>query len=138
MKNNIVTEEISKEEKHETNAFSTVNFYDSITHMNTLIGNFQKSAVDIESIFETLKDGKITPDLSFTHRDELINDLEKQKSNLEKLFEDYIQSLDKDIKKLDKRRIKSNVNVDIFNEYIPEEVPEETRITSSFFHKLKK
>lgn len=138
MKNNIIDKENNTHFINENEHSDIVNLYESITHMNTLIGNFQNKSNSIENIFETLQDGKITPDLTFTRRDELIDHLEKEKRNLEKLFEDYINSLDKDIKKLDKRRINSNVDVNIFNDYIPEEAPEETRITSSFFHKLKK
>src|SRR5699024_11897783 len=93
MKNNIIDKENNTHFINENEHSDIVNLYESITHMNTLIGNFQNKSNSIENIFKTLQDGKITSDLSFTRRDELIDHLEKEKHNLEKLFEDYINSL---------------------------------------------
>lgn len=138
MENNIL--DIKKDDDLLSNntTFDPEKYYKSINHMKSLINTFEEKSQIINNTFHTLKEGKITEELSFTQRDELITSLEKEKSTLEKLFVEYIHSLENDIDRLNKRRINSSVDIDIFNDYIPEESPKETRITSSFFHKLKK
>ncbi|MFF0676834.1 hypothetical protein ACFYSI_13005 [Staphylococcus xylosus] len=138
MENNILDIKTDNDLLSNNSTFDPKQYYKSIDHMQSLINTFEEKSQIINNTFHTLKEGKITKELSFTQRDELITSLEKEKSNLEQLFVDYIQSLENDIDKLDKRRINSSVDIDIFNDYIPEESPKETRITSSFFHKLKK
>ncbi|MGJ7589076.1 hypothetical protein [Staphylococcus shinii] len=138
MKNNILDAKIDNDLLSNNSTFDPKQYYKSINHMQSLINTFEEKFQIINNTFYTLKEGKITEELSFTQRDELISSLEKEKGNLEQLFVEYIQSLENDIDRLDKRRINSSVDIDIFNDYIPEESPKETRITSSFFHKLKK
>lgn len=138
MKNNILDITTDADLLSNNSTFDPKEYYKSIDHMQSLINTFEERSQIINNTFHTLKEGKITDELNFTKRDELITSLEKEKSNLEQLFVDYIHSLEKDIDNLDKRRINSSVDINIFNDYIPEESPKETRITSSFFHKLKK
>lgn len=138
MENNILLDRNNEVKTANENVFDINKHYDSVNELAQLIDAFSDKLEILNNTFYELKEGKLSNKLTASRRDELLNQLSSEKDLLDNLYNGFSDALEKDIRKLDRLRINSNVNTDIFKDYLETNNDEETMNTSQMFYKMHK
>lgn len=138
MENNILLDRNNEVKTAHENVFDINKHYDSVNELAQLIDAFSDKLEILNNTFYELKEGKLSNKLTASRRDELLNQLSSEKDLLDNLYNGFSDALEKDIRKLDRLRINSNVNTDIFKDYLETNNDEETMNTSQMFYKMHK
>lgn len=138
MENNILLDRNNEVKTEHENVFDINKHYDSVNELAQLIDAFSDKLETLNNTFYELKEGKLSNELTASRRDELLIQLSSEKALIDNLYNGFSDALDKDIRKLDRLRINSNVNTDIFKDYLETNNDEETMNTSQMFYKMHK
>lgn len=138
MENNILLDRNNEVKTDHENVFNINKHYDSVNELAQIIDAFSDKLETLNNTFYELKEGNLSNELTASRRDELLNQLSSEKTLIDNLYNGFSDALDKDIRKLDRLRINSNVNTDIFKDYLETNNGEETMNTSQMFYKMHK
>lgn len=138
MENNIALKTKNPENTHTNREFDVNQYYDSVKELKQLIDVFSNELDSLNNTFIELKEGNLSNELTAVRRDELLNHLSSEKESFNNLYNGFIDALTNDISKVDKIRINSSVNTNIFKDYLEEQRDDSPINTSQLFHKMHK
>lgn len=138
MENNIALKTKSPENTNTNSEFDVNQYYNSVKELKQLIDVFSNELDNLNNTFIGLKEGNLSNELTAVRRDELLNHLSSKKESFNNLYNGFIDSLSNDISKVDKIRINSSVNTNIFKDYLEEQRDDSPINTSQLFHKMHK
>lgn len=138
MENNIVLKTKNPENTYTNSEFDVNQYYDSVKELKQLIDVFSNELDSLNNTFIELKEGNLSNELTAVRRDELLNHLSSEKESFNNLYNGFIDALTNDISKVDKIRINSSVNTNIFKDYLEEQRDDSPINTSQLFHKMHK
>ncbi|WP_150879517.1 hypothetical protein [Staphylococcus aureus] len=138
MENNIALKTKNPENTYTNSEFDVNQYYDSVKELKQLIDVFSNELDSLNNTFIELKEGNLSNELTAVRRDELLNHLLSEKESFNNLYNGFIDALTNDISKVDKIRINSSVNTNIFKDYLEEQRDDSPINTSQLFHKMHK
>lgn len=138
MENNIALKTKNPENTYTNREFDVNQYYDSVKELKQLIDVFSNELDSLNNTFIELKEGNLSNELTAVRRDELLNHLSSEKESFNNLYNGFIDALTNDISKVDKIRINSSVNTNIFKDYLEEQRDDSPINTSQLFHKMHK
>lgn len=106
----------SEQASQNTNTKFRDSYFKSEKSINNFVDKLDILQEEFNAIYNELKDGSLSKDLTSERRDILIKKLENNKDEIALISQDTLKQLSKDITKLNSLKVNSNVNLDVFND----------------------
>ncbi|MCE5003482.1 hypothetical protein KJJ36_14010 [Staphylococcus pseudoxylosus] len=106
----------SEQVSQNTNTKFRDSYFKSEESINNFVDKLDILQEEFNAIYNELKDGSLSKDLTSERRDILIKKLENNKDEIALISQDTLNQLSKDITKLNSLKVNSNVNLDVFND----------------------
>ncbi|RIM88902.1 hypothetical protein BU107_04680 [Staphylococcus xylosus] len=106
----------SEQKSHNSNAKFRDSYFKSEETINNFVDKLDILQEEFNAIYNELKDGSLSKELSSERRDTLIKKLENNKDEIALISQDTLKQLSKDITKLNSLKVNTNVNLDVFND----------------------